>query len=262
MTIHASAEMTECARLVLETVGPRLAAMGVEHVEIVARGAPRAGRYWVGYRLGDGVQRTQRELADEVRLYFPGALTYQLLKVVPVAELPETDPAVLAEQKKLRRPTWAIVAFFALVVIAPVGFLIFSLVGGRGELIVTARLKSAGTSEARFVATGQTVALWAQLDGSFSRNAGSKTLNKILPVAYEIDVIQGGKVLRHLSIETQTPRPSQKLFCSVAPDCEIYLEDLRDLPSGPVLLRVRGTPRADVTRVEDMSLNVRKGTFF
>lgn len=31
---------------------------------------------------------------------------------------------------------------------------------------------------------------------------------------------------------------------------------------GPVLLKVEGKPRDDVTRVDDMSINVRKGTFF
>lgn len=262
MTIHAEGKMIDCARQLLDAVGPKLTALGAVQVEIVARGAPRAGRYWVGYRLAPTAQRTQHEMAEEVRLNFPAALTYQLLKVVPIEELPETDPTVLAERRKLRRPTWPMIVFFGVLVLVPVGFLVATLVGGRGELIVTARLRSAGSAEARFVATGSAVALWAELDGSFAGNAGSKTLNKILPVHYDVDVIRDGKVVRQLSIDTQAPRPSQKLYCSVAPDCEIYLEELRDLPSGPVLLKVRGTPSKDVTRVENMSLNVRKATFF
>lgn len=254
--------MVECAQLLEATIGPRLRAMGVEHVEIVARGVPRSARYWVGYRLAPGVQRSQRELAEEVSLYFPGALSFSMLQVVPVERLPETDPTILEEQRRLRRPTWQMFVFFGVLGAIPLTVLFGFLVLGTGELIVTAPLRGAGAAEARFVANGESLALWASLDGSFSRNAGSKTLNKILPVHYEVDVIQNGKLLHHLSIDTQVGRGNQKLHCTMAPDCEVYLEDLPRLGPGPVLLKVRGTPREDVTDVKDMSLQVRKGTFF
>ncbi|MBK7586079.1 MAG: hypothetical protein IPI67_38580 [Myxococcales bacterium] len=262
MTIHAPPAMVECTQLLEATITPRLNALGVEHVEIVARGVPRSARYWVGYRLAPGVQRTQRELAEEVKLYFPGALSYMMLQVVPVERLPETDPGILEEQKRLRRPTWQMFVFFGVLGAIPLTLLLGFTVFGRGDLIVSAPLRGAGASEARFVSDGKSLALWASLDGSFSRNAGSKTLNKILPVHYEIDVVHEGKLVHHLSIDTQVGRASQKLNCTMAPDCEVYLEDLPPLGSGPVLLKVQGTPREDVTRVTDMSLLVRKGTFF
>lgn len=254
--------MLESARILLDAVGPRLAALGVEHVEIVARGVPRAGRYWVGYRLAPGVGRTRRELLEEVKTYFPGALSYQMLQVVPVSELPETDPSVLEAQRRIRRPTVGMIVFFAVLLAVPAALLLVPLLFGTGELIVTAPLAAAGSAEARFVATGKPVALWASLDGAFSGSAGSKTLNKILPVHYEIDVLHDGQLVRHLTIDTQRGRPQQKIVCTMAPDCEVYLEDLTGLPAGPVLLKVQGKPAENVTHVRDMSIQVRKATFF
>lgn len=262
MPFHAPAELAECARLLEATLTPRLQATGVEHVEIVARGVPRSASYWVGYRLASGSHTAEREVAEVVNVYFPGALSYRMLRIVPVERLPETDPTLVEEQRRLRRPTWQMLLFFGLLGALPLGVVLAFTVGGTGELIVTAPLEGAGSAEARFVATGKPVALWASLDGSFTRNAGSKALNKILPVHYEVDVIQNGKPVHHLAIDTQAKRPSQKLICSIAPRCEVYLEDLPPLAPGPVLLKVQGSPRDDVTRVADMSLLVRKGTFF
>ncbi|MCK6531919.1 MAG: hypothetical protein L6Q84_03015 [Polyangiaceae bacterium] len=238
-----------------------LRSMGVVHVEIVARGTPNAGKYWVGYRLAPGMQRSQRELTEQVKLSFPGTLSCQLLSVVPVERLPETDPGVIEEQRRLRRPTFGMVVFFGMLALVPLGFVGYMLFGMRGDLIVTAPLKGAGTAEARFVATGGDLALWASLEGSGSGSPGSKALRKILPVRYDIEVIHDGKLLHTLSVETQRRRPNQRLICTMAPNCEVYLEDLPKLPPGPVLLRVKGTPAPVFTSVKDMSLLVRKGTF-
>ena len=262
MTIHASPGMQRCAEMLYAAIETPLRTLGVTHVEIVARGAPSAGKYWVGYRLAPGVQRSQRELTEQVKLSFPGTLSCDLLSVVPAERLPETDPGVIQEQRRLRRPTLGMIVLFGLLALIPISWVGYMLFGMRGDLIVTAPLSGAGSAEARFVATGGDLALWASLNGSSSSSPGSKTLRKILPVRYDIEVIHDGKLLHTLSVETQRSRPSQKLVCTRAPDCEVYLEDLPKLPPGPVLLRVKGTPHPDFTHVKDMSLLVRKGTFF
>jgi len=262
MIIHASPGMQQCAEMLHAAIEAPLRALGVAQVEIVARGSPSAGQYWVGYRLAPGMQRSQRELTEQVKLSFPGSLSCQLLSVVPAERLPETDPIVIQEQRRLRRPTFGMIAFFGAIALIPIGWVGWMMFGARGDLIVTAPLRGAGTAEARFVSMGDELGLWASLDGRGTGSPGSKTLRQILPVRYDIEVIHDGKPLHTLSVETQRNRPNQKLFCTISPNCEVYLEDLPKLPPGPVLLRVKGTPHASVTSVKDMSLLVRKGTFF
>lgn len=263
MTIHAPPPMRECAELIESTLMPRLQPLGVAGIDIVAAGSPGAGRYSIGYRAAPGAAPRSSDVADVVRTYFPGSLSCQMLQVVPIEKLrvPETDPSILEAQRKLRRPTWQMIVFFCVLGAIPVGWLLSFTLFSRGDLLVTAPLRGAGTAEARFTSNGEPIALWASLDGSGTGSPGSRTLRKILPVHYEIDVILDGKPIQHLSVDTQVSRPNQKLFCTMAPDCEIYLMEVQ-IPAGPVLLKVQGKPGDVVGRVDDMSLNVREGTFF
>lgn len=265
MTVHAPPELEEGAQLLEATVRPILEKLGAVRVDIVARGSPGWVKYWVGYQLGPGVQRTEREMNDPVVFAFPASLTYTQLSVVPVERLPETDPGMLAAERALRRPPLKTMIGFGIVALIFVGVFGAPLFFGRGGLLGTAPLRGAGTAEARFVSEGEAVELWASLDGSWTgkpNTNSSKTLRKIVPVHYEVDLVHDGKVVRHLSLDTQVSRPSQKIYCSFAPDCEVFVVDVPPLPPGPILVRVTGTPRDDVTQVDDMSLNVRKGTFF
>ncbi|MBK7585976.1 MAG: hypothetical protein IPI67_38045 [Myxococcales bacterium] len=262
MTIHAPADLVQDAQLLEATLRPRLEAIGVESVDIVVQGSRSKAAYYVGYRLRPGATCSASDISEVVSLYFPAAVSYFSLQVLRAERLPETDPSVLEAQRKLRRPTASMLIFFGVLLAIPLVLVLGPAVSGRGDLLVTAGLRGAGSAEARFVANGKPIALWASLDGSWSKSSSSKTLRKILPVHYEVDAFLDGKLVHHWSIDTQTGRTQQKLFCTMAPDCEIFLEETPPLGPGPVLLKVTGTPRDDVVRVDDMSLNVRKATFF
>lgn len=262
MAARAPAKLLEGAELLEATARPLLEKLGARRVDVVALGRPGWVKYWVGYELAPGVERTRKEMEAPVVLGFPQTLSYVQLSVVPVEELP--DEAMEEQAAAIRRPAWGTRIGFGLFALVFLGVFASPVLFGRGKLIVAAPLRGAGSAEARFNSDGEPVELWASLDGSWTGTSGGrahKTLAKILPVHYEIDVVQGDQVVRHLSLDTQVGRPSQKLRCTVGSDCEVFIVDL-PVAAGPVLLRVAGTPREDVTEVTDMSLNVREGTFF
>jgi len=240
---------------------PHLQALGVTEVRFVVLGTPERADLYVGWRGAPIADLTNAQVHDVVSTYFPASFSYHMLQVSRIERLPETDPTVLEAQRKIRRPTVGMVLTLGLLISLPLAFMVGQLVFNRGDLLVTAPLNGAGTSEARFVATGDSVALWASLDGAWTQNDGGRTHRKIMPVHYEIDVVRDGKPVQHLSLDTRESSAQLKLICTVAPDCEVYLQDLPVAP-GPVLLKVTGTPRADVIRVDDMSINVREATFF
>ena len=138
------------------------------------------------------------------------------------------------------------------------------LLFGRGELLASAGLHAAGTTTVAFQVPEDGLTLWASLDGDWTGagHEGSATRNDTLPIHYELDLVQSGRVVHHLAVDTQGPRLVEKRYCTMAPDCEILLMELPPLAKGPAELRVVGRPRADVTHVDDMSLNVRRATFF
>jgi hypothetical protein len=262
MAHHFPPGMEQSIAALEAALWPRLQSAGVAELRFVVLGTPARADLYVGWRAAPGAELTNAQVHEVVSTHFPASVSYHMLQVSRIERLPETDPSILEAQRKIRRPTVGMVVTLGLLVSLPLAFLVGQFAFSRGELMVTAPLKGAGKSEARFVATGDSVALWASLDGAWTRNDGGKTHRKIMPVHYEIDVIREGKVAQHLSVDTREASGQLKLVCTVAPDCEVYLLDLPEMAPGPVLLQVEGKPRADVVRVDDMSINVRKATFF
>ncbi len=256
MTPESKAE----AALVAEALRPALEALGVEALEVVLIGPAGRRELHVGYRLRAGATTPRRELHDAASVRVPASVDYHSFRVCGLNELPLDDPELAAETSRAlggRRR-----AVIAIVGVAVLGAAIASpLLFGRGTLVARAGIRVAGGSSVASFAGGERLVLWATLDGSYRGSAGSKTLRKILPVHYEIDLRQNGKLLHHLAVDTQVRRPVQSLYCTIAPDCEVLLQDLPALPSGPIQLRATATPRADVTSVVDLSLNVRRPGF-
>jgi len=257
-------DLAQDAALLEATLLPRLAAIGVERIEIAALGRKGRAQFWIGYRLAAGAEAAKGQIRETVSVYWPAAVDYHSMAVCTLESLPATDddPSLRAAKKALARPAWVpFVAMGALAVLA-VGFVLSQTLLARGTALGSALLHGAGEAVVRFQSTGEPVALWADLDGRWTGSADSSTLNEILPVHYELDFIQRGRTVRHVSVDTQVRRPVVRHICTVAPDCEIYLMELAPLPAGPVEVRVRGTPRRDVTSVRKMSLHIREASSF
>ena len=247
--------------LVETAARPRLEALGAATVEAVVRDGRTGGTdVWIGYTLKPGVQRTQREMIDAVRGPIPG-VDVACFNVVPASMLPLDDPELVEAKRKMRNPK-ALIAAGAILAIA-VGVLATILFFDRGDLLARAELHGPGRAVAQLPSGAEGFELWASLDGHWSRGGDSKTERKIVPVRYEVDLVQAGSVVQHLSLDTREPQVGgYKLVCTFAPDCDILLAESPPLPPGPVEIRVTGQPRSDVTEIKDMSLDVRATTWF
>ncbi|MCC6526313.1 MAG: hypothetical protein IT373_26945 [Polyangiaceae bacterium] len=133
------------------------------------------------------------------------------------------------------------------------------LVACRGDIVVTAELHGPGTVEVRLPVTSQRLALWADTDGKWH---GSKHLL----VRYEIDVLQEGKTIGHVSCSTNDVSVSvcgttSNIGGAHSGDCEMKMNcQLPGLAeSGEVVLRVTAQPGDGVDAIDKISLNVRKG---
>jgi hypothetical protein len=246
--------------LVEAAARPRLEALGAATVEAVVRVHKTGGfDVWVGYTLKPGVGRTQREMKDALMGPIPG-VDVACLNVVPASMLPLDDPELVEAKRKLRNPKAMIAAG---VILALVGVLAAMLFFNRGDLLVRAELGGPGQAVVQLASGAEGLELWASLDGHWTQGGDSKVERKIVPVRYEVDFVQAGRVVKHLSLDTREPQVGgYQLVCSFAPDCDILLAELPPLPPGPVEVRVTGQPRSDVTEIEDMSLEVRAATWF
>jgi hypothetical protein len=244
--------------LVRASVTPALKALDVEAVEIVVGGPPDRQELWIGYRLRQGAERSHAELHDAAWTALPASVSYHSLCVCPIHKLPVTDPELVAQTRRLRLRPILLLAVIGVPLLLGVGTL---LLRGRGDVIKRIEIRSAGKTHASFYSTGDDLVLWATLDGAFSSSPSRSSNRGVLPVRYEIDVIQNAKVVRHLSLDTHQRSVSVK-YCSVAPDCEILLAPLPALPKGNVELAIETNPDPSVTRIDDLSLHVREeGTF-
>lgn len=253
--------LREQAVLVLETAREALEPLGVDRIELVVGGRLGHAEYHVGYGFGEERARVQAGLRSAVSVRLPAAVDYHLLQVCPIARLPVTDPGLLEERRKLRGPWWRMWPV-ALLVAPLAAFFVGQIFFGRGTLVASVGLRGPGHGTTTFTAGADPLALWADLDGAFRGATGSSTLDDILPVHYEIDLLRGGAVVHHLSVDTQRRRSVQKKYCTVAPECEVFLLELPPLPPGPIELRATGAPAPNVTSVVNMSLNVRESGFF
>lgn len=75
-----------------------------------------------------------------------------------------------------------------------------SLLGCRGDRIAGVALLAPGTGETRFTSDKQ-LSLWSDWSGEWQ--GGSKSH---LPLAYEIDVLQGGALVGKVSCDTRSTR--------------------------------------------------------
>jgi hypothetical protein len=134
-------------------------------------------------------------------------------------------------------------------------------VGGcRGKIVATAQLTAPGAAETRFPVTGKKLALWADTDGKWN---GSK--NSRFDATYEIDVLQNGATVGHISCSTMERDGTtvcgthSNVMGSHDADCEIALGcRLPPLTGGEVQLRVTGRTGPTVKLVRKMSLNIRE----
>lgn len=120
-------------------------------------------------------------------------------------------------------------------------------------------MTSPGTGETRFT-TDKAIALWSDYGGEWE--GGSKSH---LPLAYDIEVLQGGAVVGKVSCDTRSVRQSvcsggSSIFGKRTGACEVELKcDLPETKPGEVTLRVTGRlpDPAKVKKVYKMHLNVR-----
>jgi hypothetical protein len=138
--------------------------------------------------------------------------------------------------------------------------LLLSLSGCRGKPVGRAELRGDGATEARFVASGRPLELWADTNGSWS---GSK--NGYMMLHYEIDVLAGSKPIGHVTCDTQGTSSfvvcgtHNDIFGEQSGDCELRLDcQLPPLPNGEITLKVVGRKGPNVKKVKDMSINVRE----
>lgn len=261
MSIEATPELAADAALVLAAIRPALEARGVTEIRIVVRGKPGRAEYFVGYRFGAGAERSASQIREDASAYWPAAVRYQSLFAVKIENLPVVEPELVAAQAKIRGPWWRLWPVYVLA-LGVGAFFVSQIAFGRGDLVASAGLRAAGSASTTFESKGEPLSLWADLDGYFTGSAGSETLDDILPVHYEVDFVQGGTVVRHVSVDTQVRRTVQKKYCTVAPTCEVFLQELSPFPPGPVEMRVTATPAPNVTRVSNLSLGVRESGFF
>lgn len=141
--------------------------------------------------------------------------------------------------------------------------LALALAGCRGKLLSKAELRAPGTATVRFTAaSGQSYKLWADTEGVWK---GSR--HAPFPVAYTVDVQQGGKSIGKIECETQLGSTAicgseSNTFGEHEGDCEYSLDcKLPKLAPGEVVLQVEGrfAEPARVKKVKNMSLMVREG---
>jgi hypothetical protein len=247
--------------LVEAAASPRLEALGAATVEAVVRDSKTGGSdVWVGYTLKPGVRRTQREMKDALLGPIPG-VDVSCFNVVPASMLPLDDPELVEAKRKMRYPPVKIA--LGVIVALVVGVLAAMLFFNRGDLLVRAELSGPGQAVVQLPSGTEGLELWASLDGHWTQGGDSMVERKIVPVQYEVDFVQAGAVVKHLSLDTRDPQVGgYQLVCTFAPDCDILLAELPPLPPGPVEVRVKGQPRSDVTEIKDMSLEVRAATWF
>jgi len=140
--------------------------------------------------------------------------------------------------------------------------LALSLGGCRGKLVTRAELHAPGNATARFHAgAGQKLRLWADTEGTWT---GSKSSH--FPVAYTVDVQQGGKSLGRIQCDTRQSGmavcgSSSNIFGEHSADCEYELGcALPPHAAGEVVLQVEGhfPEPGRVKKVSLMSLVVRE----
>lgn len=135
------------------------------------------------------------------------------------------------------------------------------LLGGcRGKKLGTAELHGPGLAETMIQASGKKkLALWADLDGKWT---GSDNSN--MEIVYEVDVLQNGKPLGHLSCSTadsstrvcgtvMTVNDSHDADCELALPCKVP-----PVAAGDVIFKVKATLGSNAKSVRKMSLNVRE----
>ena len=133
------------------------------------------------------------------------------------------------------------------------------LVGCRGDLIATAVLAKPGTTEVRYT-DARGVALWSDWEGEW--NGGKRSA---LPIAYDIEVFQGGAKVGSVSCNANDNSQSicgtsTTIFGKRSADCEVKLRcALPATKPGEVVLRVTGriTDPVNTKVVKKMNLNVR-----
>ena len=171
------------------------------------------------------------------------------------------DPEIEEARARLIGKPKGLYAFVAVLGAVPAcvfGFIAFA----RGPLVARLELFGAGSAASSFTATGESYSLWATLDGDWRSVGGGKTNRGVMPVVYEVDLVQGGKVIGHVQADTHHRAGYGLKYCSMEPDCEVMLTKLPELPPGLVEVRAKGVPNPAVTHVGDMSLNVRRDRFF
>ncbi len=137
--------------------------------------------------------------------------------------------------------------------------LCLGLLGCRGDRIAGVAMLAPGTGEARFT-SDKTLSLWSDWSGEWE--GGTKSH---LPLAYEIEVLQGGAVVGKVSCDTKSIRQSvcsggSSIFGHRTGACEDEMKcDLPDTKPGEITLRVTGRllDPAKTKKVHKMHLNVR-----
>lgn|GEM_PF-2040542 len=127
-------------------------------------------------------------------------------------------------------------------------------------MLATAKLTGPGVAETRFSAATK-VELWSDFEGKWEGRGRSLPM----PLAYDIEVIQGGEKVGQ--VICSTAGASTKVCSSAinttnehSGDCEVRMNcELPAVRPGEVLLRVTGrvSDPARVQQVNKMSLNVR-----
>jgi hypothetical protein len=148
--------------------------------------------------------------------------------------------------------------------VLPVGSLLLVtslLTGCRGKLIATAQLTQPGTAETKVAVSGKKrLALWADTDGKWNGSKDSR-----FDASYEIDVLQGGATVAHVSCSTMDHDGTTvcgthtTINANHDADCEIALGcKLPPLVAGEAQLKVTGRVGPTVKQVRKMSINVRE----
>lgn len=135
-----------------------------------------------------------------------------------------------------------------------------TLLGGcRGKLVATASLRNAGAVDIKFRPPGKKLVLWADTDMKWK---GPKTSKP--DVSYEIEIMQGGKVVNKVSCSTNERAGTSicgshsNIMGTHDADCEIELACSFPALSGEVELHVVGKTGPNVISSQKMSLNIRE----
>lgn len=131
--------------------------------------------------------------------------------------------------------------------------------GAEVDKIATVTLAGPGTAEARYTSE-KTLTVWSDWTGEWRGTSRSK-----LQLAYDIELLQGGKSVGKVSCDTSSVKSS---FCSSdwntmghrKASCEVQMKcELPDTKPGEVTVRVVGKllDPANTKKVDKMDLNLR-----